>query len=287
MFQIFFLSVLATLVKSQCSPSNLSPGTYYYSIDSAGVANRNFSVHIPVGYNNQAPVPLLFNLHGFTMDGEGMERMSQFRAKADQEGFVVVNPDGVTRQWNPGCMVDTGVDDTTFILDMIDFVKGVTCVNSRRIYATGFSAGAFMAHTLGWNSSVFAAVAPHSGMMCEEYVNYPSQPPIPTYHMHGNEDSIVPYNASLNPFFPSAPKSLLQWADFNGCVGTPNITWQGLPGDSYCETYTSCENGVQSTLCTLDGWGHDWYTSGAPAGSGEYDSTNFAWAFLSQWELPL
>jgi polyhydroxybutyrate depolymerase len=220
------------------------------------------------------------------MTGQFQAELTRYEEKADAENFVVVHPDGVDRQWNVGCPTDTGIDDTTFVLEMLELVKNNTCVDTRRVYATGFSAGGFLAHTLAWNTSaVFAAVAPHSGMMCSEYVDAPIVPvPTATFHMHGTADMIVPYEG-LSLFFPTAEESLLQWADVNQCdLASREVTWRGPPGNSVCETFTRCAKGVVSTLCSLDGWGHNWYRSSG-AEDGEFDSTDFSWQFLSQWSL--
>jgi polyhydroxybutyrate depolymerase len=278
----------------ECNSDALPPGDHRFDIVSGGFP-RTFLVHIPPN-GTPSPLPLLFDNHGGGLTGDSHNLMSKFREKSDiDSAFVVVQPDGYQRQWNCGCLscgANQTADDMLFFLDMIDFVRNVSCIDPRRIYATGFSVGGFISHRLGWElSDVFAAVAPHSGMLCDEYTSI-VQPvrAIPTFHVHGNADFIVPYEGQ-GIFFPSAPESHRQWAEANGCsTEATTTTWTGTPFDSDCQTYTGCDGqSIVSTLCTLDQHGHTWKDGDlqTPAGEGgEFASTAMIWAFLSQYSLP-
>ncbi|MFO8110876.1 MAG: hypothetical protein R6T92_00050 [Desulfosalsimonadaceae bacterium] len=60
-----------------------------------GGDNRTYRLHIPEGYANEKPVPLVLALHGAFSSGRKMERFSGFSALADKEGFIMVYPDGI------------------------------------------------------------------------------------------------------------------------------------------------------------------------------------------------
>lgn len=268
-----------------CPGNAPEAGTYTYDMMSGGL-QRKFTMTVPVGYDNTVELPLVFDNHGFTQTGNGQDRSSNFRAKADAEHFLLIQADGFNRQWNCGCLAcggDNGADDVLFHREMVEFAANVSCVDRNRVYATGFSVGGFMAHRLGWEAAdVFAAVAPHSGSICAEH-GTPSRP-IPIWHTHGTSDSVVPYDGP-GLFFPSAPENLEIWGGMNGCErDSVEVTWDGTPGSSVCETYTRCQGGVTATLCSLDGVGHVWYNGGL-AGAREYYATDQIWDFLSQWSL--
>jgi polyhydroxybutyrate depolymerase len=57
-----------------------------------GGLSRTYLVHVPTG----RPTGLVVNLHGGGSTGAEEERLTNFDAVADADGFVVVYPDGST-----------------------------------------------------------------------------------------------------------------------------------------------------------------------------------------------
>ena len=49
--------------------------------------------------------------------------------------------------------------------------------------------------------------------------------------------------------------SISDWLARNGCSGEAEKTEHG---ESYCETWSECDAGVEVTHCTLTGMGHCW-----------------------------
>jgi MFS-type transporter involved in bile tolerance (Atg22 family) len=56
--------------------------------------------------------------------------------------------------------------------------------------------------------------------------------------------------------FMSVPDSFASWAAINGCTGDPKVTFEH--GDVTCETFESCDAGVEVTLCTIAWDAHCW-----------------------------
>ena len=84
--------------------------------------------------------------------------MTGFTPKASAEGFIVVYPDGTSRRaplltWNAGhCCgyaMEQRVDDVAFISALIEDLAARFPIDRKRIYVTGMSNGAMMAHRLG------------------------------------------------------------------------------------------------------------------------------------------
>ncbi|MBW2523099.1 MAG: prolyl oligopeptidase family serine peptidase, partial [Deltaproteobacteria bacterium] len=247
---------------------------------------RDYEVQVPASYDNSQPVPLVFDIHGYSSNKDQQQLVSGIRGKAEDEGFVVVRPNGyglVSRSWNGGdfCCGDAhaqGLDDVGLVKAIVTEVSAQVCVDPTRIYATGISNGGALSHRLACEAGdVFAAVAP---------VSYPldftpfsgCQPsrPMPVMHLHGTNDLVVPYGGGLNA--PATPDSFNYWGQVNGCSGLPTETY--TKGSSHCDTYDSCDAGVEVTLCTVNG-GHVLYANldGVPV-------DDLAWDFLSRFTLP-
>ena len=130
---------------------------------------------MPPNYRKGEKLPLVIALHGGGGNAQNMEMMSGFSEKADKENFAVVYPNGSGRisnnillTWNAeGCCqyaAENKIDDVGFISALIDKLVGDYGIDSKRIYATGFSNGAMMSFKLGEKiPDKIAAIAPVSG----------------------------------------------------------------------------------------------------------------------------
>lgn len=267
-----------------CTGATAVPGERTYNIDFDG-NTREYDVQIPISYDGATALPLVFDLHGYTSNKDQQKAVSGFADLAEDEGFVVVRPNGFggLRSWNAGDFCcgqaqNQGLDDVGLILAIIDEVAATTCIDPQRIYATGISNGGALSHRLACEAAdVFAAVAPVAYPIDRDPFDQcaPSRP-IAVMHSHGRADIIVPYDGSLTQ--PSTPESFAYWAATNGCMGDPTITYQN--DDSSCATYQTCDGGVATSLCTIDG-GHLLYVN-----NDDVPVAELSWQFLSQYVLP-
>jgi polyhydroxybutyrate depolymerase len=71
------------------------PGKYVHreKVDGFG---REFIVYVPEKARGDAPVPVVFMLHGTSGDGEKFFNISHWREKADAEGLIAVFPSALT-----------------------------------------------------------------------------------------------------------------------------------------------------------------------------------------------
>lgn len=200
MQQLFLLVLIGfPLLLSGCQKESLAmpservntAGTHYQSLRTSDGQEREFIVYIPASAAGQRAVPVLLVLHGTNQSGRVFyNRSNLWNAKADQEGFIVVYPtalvychydEGEQRtvtKWAAGDLGQTDVsrgalplcpdedlaDDMLFFDELIPYLKENYLINSKRIYATGFSNGAQMtARLAAQRSEVFAAAAIHAG----------------------------------------------------------------------------------------------------------------------------
>jgi polyhydroxybutyrate depolymerase len=235
------------------------------TIDVAGT-KRAFILDVPDGVKPGAPVPLLFDFHGFRHSGAGVWNVSKFRDIAARDPFVTVYPEGLPVKlgisgalwegngWEIG-KID-GNRDLAFVKAVLDDLERNYCIDEARVFSTGFSNGGFFSSLLGCAmSDRFAAVAPVSGGP----LNVKCVPPygIPILIHHGRLDDLIP------PL--RAHQSRDDWIRINECQGS---TRNG------CESYAECRHGAAVEYCEGD-YGHTW-----PA-----DATDRIWRFFRDHPL--
>ncbi|HMJ14582.1 MAG TPA: PHB depolymerase family esterase, partial [Polyangiaceae bacterium] len=112
---------------------------------------RTYEIHVPPGYDGRSPVPLVIDMHGLTSTSGAQAGLSGWRSKADREGFIVVNPQGLGNSWNGGRLCcgssqSSGVDDVGFMRAIVNRFKQQECIDPKRVYGTGLSNGGAMSH---------------------------------------------------------------------------------------------------------------------------------------------
>ncbi len=259
---------------SSCTGSTLTAGNSNRTLSVGGVS-RTYILHVPSSYTGTKPVPLVIDFHALGGSGSQEQSLSGYQAIADREGFPIVFPDGIDNAWNigPCCTNSRTVDDLGFAKGMVAAIVAQACIDTKRVYATGFSMGGGMSHYLACNAAtVFAAVAPASFdlLVPDEEPCAPSRP-ISVLTFRGTTDTTVPYAGGKGPSgkitFLGAQGSFQRWAGIDGCM-TPTTA------DGDCTYYKTCSAGVEVGLCVKQGGGH------APG------DANVGWSFLSRFSLP-
>jgi polyhydroxybutyrate depolymerase len=248
---------------------------------------RAYRVHVPPGYDGSVPVPLVVDIHGLGSNVQEQEVVSGMAAKANATGFLVVYPQGVDDAWNAGtCCGNAGIDDVGFMRALVAAVSAEANIDPRRVYATGLSNGGAMTQRLACDAAdLFAAAAPMSFPIPLRPLS-DCQPirAMPVLTVMGLTDVLVRYNGGP---FGSAPSTFAYWRDVDGCGdGAPDQVVER--GQSRCETYTSCAQGVQAGLCSITAnsfigtriEGHVVYLNS------DFNLADVAWNFLSSFTLP-
>lgn len=197
---------------------------------SRGNRTRSYVVHIPRTYQDARPYAVILAFHGYTGTAIGMDRSSGFTQFSEQQPFIAVYPQGVLDSnnkpfWASAGPIDAGIDDVLFVSHILDDVQKKFCVDSRRIYATGFSNGGGMTWLLSCRfAGRIAAFAPISGNFYTFAGGCHPGRPVPILDFHGTKDPVLPYNGiptSVNPAWPlpSIPQWLSDWATRDGCTG--------------------------------------------------------------------
>ena len=77
------------------------PGHYDRSIELDGEV-RSYELHVPASYDGSRAFPLLYDMHPAVINGTIQNMMSDFQALAEEEDFILVQPDGIGGSWNAG-----------------------------------------------------------------------------------------------------------------------------------------------------------------------------------------
>jgi polyhydroxybutyrate depolymerase len=279
---------------------------------------RSYRIHIPSSYNGNNPVPLVFDFHG--NPGHSINEMfeTRFNKKADEEGFIVVYPNGHIdpkyimfwmkelgvinrliigfRYWNFWDFINANVNDVGFIESLIEELQNNFNINSSRIYCTGMSGGGFMSYRLGAEmSDVLAAIAPVAGSIGgRSWIDYTIDPseippyiipepknPLPVIVFHGMEDIYVPYEGIEDEgsfFYLSVNESISFWVEHNECNLIPDVEVSDS-GNIIKKTYSNSNQGCEVILYTVVDGGHEWF-GGVFAQPCEISATDIIWDFF-------
>lgn len=254
---------------------------------------RTFLVHVPPSQRRWArrgrPVVLAF--HGLGSNSQQMAEISKLSDKSDREGFIVVYPQGrgVVPTWNTaivGSAKRRVSDDVYFVERILVTIAGLAKIDSRRVYATGFSNGGLFAHKLACEmSGSIAAIATVAGINAEDAC--PARRPMPVLAFHGMSDPVVLYGGAMEVGVPGARETMADWAARNGCA-TSSVVFEEV-GAVRCEQWPDCNARSEVILCSVRAGGHTWPGGRSPRHLGltttDADATDLLWKFFERHPL--
>jgi polyhydroxybutyrate depolymerase len=255
LFTIIFIIIITIQLNAQ---------TYSFMFDGL---SRNYIVHLPTGYNSANKYPLVFNLHGYTSDAIQEQFYTQMSTTADNNGFIVVYPNGTPigtggNFWNVGFAPST-IDDIGFINALIDTMDSKFSINLNRVYSCGMSNGGYMSYNLACElSDRIAAVASVTGSMTNSMIAScnPTRT-VPTMQIHGTTDPTVAYSGSINSM--NIDTLVKYWQTKNVCTGTVETT--AVPNTVTTDNCTAefiripfCNSGTENWFYKVTNGGHTW-----------------------------
>jgi polyhydroxybutyrate depolymerase len=259
MITALFLSLTATAVSIQTAAQTIDAG------------RGDIALTVPTAYSGNTPAPLIVLLHGYGSSGAGQDGYMKFSALADRYGFLLVTPDGTeetagqkNRFWNASkacCnFFETELDDSAYVLSIINAVKAQYSIDERRVYLIGHSNGGFMSYKAAHDhSSVIAALVSLAGAEATDPQPAPANP-VHVLQIHGTADGTIAYAGSeiRGNIYPGAIETVERWAAYNGCAAEGRVTGtldleQQLEGlETTIVRYTqNCQPGGSSELWTI------------------------------------
>ena len=161
-------------------------------------------VSAPEDYRNATDLPLIVLLHGYTSSGQSITNYWGLGRLVEDYGFVLASPDG-TREaggdqnpfWNAtdACcnFENSPVNDSEYILHIIDELKASHPIDPDRVYVIGHSNGGFMSLRMAYeHSDVIAAVISLAGA---NHLEQRDPPPFPVHvlQIHGTNDETIAF----------------------------------------------------------------------------------------------
>ena len=258
---------------------------------------REFFIYVPEKYTNgSSETSLLLSLHGYTSNALLNLRYSGFQSIADEEGFIVVYPQGTIlpstqeTHWNVGgWTVGSETDDVLFFSQLIDHLAQNLSLDLDRVYSTGMSNGGFMSYELACQlSERIAAIASVTGSMTPQtYDDCNPQRAVPVLQIHGLLDLVVPYSG--NAIMMPIDDVMQYWSRKNNCsvpsetLTIPSSSGAGIGGRR--ESFKNCDDNALVELILLYGMGHDWPIANSIYRSHDLDAAETIWDFLSSFTL--
>jgi polyhydroxybutyrate depolymerase len=235
---------------------------------------RTFFFHLPKNFAQTKIYPLVFNFHGAGGQGEGWATGSRFSLLADNAGFIAVYPDALPRdnttvppstplptdEFSWLRYYDSTNPDVLFVRAMISYFEAEYKIDPKRIYATGFSSGGFISHTLGCTlADKIAAIAPVAALHLRTAdANCRPTHPVSVLVINGKADNVVPSSGTRLSF--SADDGRNFWLKANNCPNNEqkfSLTDRNATKSSV-QSWQNCQNNAAVAQYLVEGKGHDW-----------------------------
>ena len=233
-------------------------------------------VHVPESYDPEVPTPLVLLLHGYGANGDIQELYMRFTPVSDELGFLYAHPDGTedflgSQFWNATdycCdFLGTGVDDSAYLLELIDAIAARANVDPNRVYLVGHSNGGFMSYRMACDhSDRIAAIASLAGATWSDPADCAPEGPVHVLQIHGELDESILFDGDCTFFacYPGAIESAAQWAGFAGCdpvldTSPPDLDLDFLlPGaeTKVVRVESGCDPNGSAELWYMEGAGH-------------------------------
>jgi poly(3-hydroxybutyrate) depolymerase len=238
-----------------------------------GGAARKYILRVPDGYDSSHAYRLVLAYAWSGASASQVVSANYFTfATLDSKNTIFAAPDAVggAGSWSNG--------DIAFTDAILAQMEGDLCIDTTRVFATGFSFGGGMAMALACTrADVFRAVAFFSGADLTNSCPATLTKPIAYYASQASEDS-----GGLSTTSPiTGERKQAQFAEVNGCMPEPSSTTFPASGQPHrCTIYKGCSAGHPTEYCVFNG-PHGW----EPKDPGQTTSWNApeAWKFITQF----
>jgi poly(3-hydroxybutyrate) depolymerase len=203
-----------------------------------GGMDRTYYVYLPNDYTTSQKYPLVFQFHPLGGNAEQAIGIPNIRSSFPA---IYVTPQGLKARGDSAGWANTDGQDIEFTKAMLSTIEASYCVDTSRIFSTGFSYGGMMSFAVACElSDVFRAIAPMSGSLYSDFDCKGTGHPIAMWGSHGLTDDVVPIADGRK----ARDKVLMQ----NHC-GTETAPMDPSP----CVMYPGCDPGFPTTWCEFDG----------------------------------
>jgi poly(3-hydroxybutyrate) depolymerase len=237
---------------SGCGKSASIPSGTHIAISAGGI-ERRYILRVPDSYDNASPYRLIIAFHQHDGSDDQMDANGYYHLlPLAGETAIFVAPNG--QQNSAGCTQasgcswpNTGDTDLALVDAIVAELQAGFCIDTSRIFVTGWSIGGAMAYrtacsrALDGSVGYVRAAAVYSGGALSGTCN-PTKP-VAYYASHGTVDSIISYDKGV---------ALAQtFASVDGCSWTtPTL---GTSGSHACTSEPGCATGYPVKFCSFVG----------------------------------
>ncbi|HWP06321.1 MAG TPA: hypothetical protein VNN72_11285 [Polyangiaceae bacterium] len=224
----------------------------HISITAASM-QRRYILNVPANYDNTHPYKLIIAYHELNGNDDEMYKNKYYHLlPLSQDKAIFVAPNG--QKNNASCSDASGCgwpnpnnSDLALADAVVKEIEDNFCVDTNRIFATGWSYGGSMSYKtacerpLGGSNGFVRAIAVYSGSQLSG--NCTPTKPVAYFASHGTHDSVLNYSNGVG---------LAQnFAKANGCTwATPT---QVSSGAHVCTSEMGCMSGYPVEFCSFNG----------------------------------
>jgi poly(3-hydroxybutyrate) depolymerase len=249
------------------------------TIQSGGM-NREYILRVPDDYDNTRPYRLVLAYHWLNGNANQVANGGMGGSTEDpyfglwdlaENSTIFVAPEGLPSFMGLG-WDNPGGRDVALTDAILEEVQADLCIDTTRIFATGFSFGASMSHALACSrADVFRGVALYAGAQlsgCDGGTT-----PIAYFHAHGVADSVLDFEDNGVPLRD-------RYVALNGCTPQNPPAPASFSGTHICTSYEGCSEGHPVRWCAHGG---DHNPTEKDQGQSESWVPGEAWAFITQF----
>jgi len=239
-------------------------GTHRLTLDGR---ERRFILDVPPGLKPGAPLVMVF--HGFTGSAKDVRDQTGFAKVSEKHGFVTVYAEG-TRDAKGKTFFNVGyefhkdqtVDDVQFARSLAARLTQDLGLDSRAVFATGFSNGGDMSFLLGTQRERFvAAIAPVGGTMMSSWAKgFRPAARIPVLAVNMRDDKTTLWDGDIN--------NRDGWGAYLGTEAVLSLWVQGLALERservdltksiQLQRWSTAADRTEARLYVLQVGGHKW-----------------------------
>jgi polyhydroxybutyrate depolymerase len=261
---LFVSAAAADNTPAAAPPRVWNSGTHRLTFDGR---ERTFVLDVPKELKPGAPLVMVF--HGFTGSAKDMRELTGFAKVSEKHGFVAVYPEG-TRDSKGRSFFNVGyefhrdqtVDDVQFARQLAARLTRNLGLDSRAVFATGFSNGGDLSFFLGAQREPFvAAIAPVAGTMMESWAkDFRPARRIPVLAVNVKDDRTTLWDGDL--------RNRDGWGAYLGTEAVLDLWVKGLALERsehsditrriQLRRWSTATDATEARLYVLEAGGHRW-----------------------------
>lgn len=233
---------------------------------------RTIRIDIPDNYDNKKPYKLIFGMHCMGGWAGGVQQEGYYGLKPldTEKTAIFVAPEGNGQQ------APWGQDDYLLFDELLADLQSNLCIDSSRVFSTGFSYGSMFSNGLSWNhQDVLRAVAVYETAERNIWLPQRQKKGVGWMGVLGLQDNLC------TPTMGRAARDIiLELNSEGGKAKNEKAQEYGGSGPHVCYDYTTVEERFPVRWCTQNG-GHIW--DHKDPGSNQTWVPKATWEFFSKF----